>query len=458
MPLATHKHDAVITPLARPVRPAESQLATVMKTAHGENIQLAAAIVEHDTVPVIEDERDLAARPRRSRLRELKRKLRSMAHTPEIPESSVDDLPEILYHPVMQDHEVSPKGPRRSRLRELKRKLRSMAPHTFEISVVASPPIQETLALAKAPMVEVQAVEVLENAPAAALLPRGTPTIVQWEQPEDDIPSEAEVLEVLSREPITDIPFVRAEPRQSADVPAYSRIKVDLEAPEVPVRFLPHDELLTNRPQKVVFLPSLASATAIRETVDAEQSRAIFSSFYGPASNRHRWRMVGGGIVMMAALAFVGRIVMRDFVPADTQSKPPASTTVQTYPPQAVQPVAVSPAGQTTLKKVNDNWPQEPEVAQVRQLPTKSVRPPSAESSLNAVVDDSPKIRTPNAALVSRNLGPIPSPFSTVVITYGKGKVSSKTDPGRTPADKKPVAAPRKTADAARPRVVKDPN
>jgi hypothetical protein len=60
---------------------------------------------------------------------------------------------------------------------------------------------------------------VLENVPAASSI--NVPTKVDWVQPEDDIPSMEEAPEVLSMEPMTEVPTVQAERQESTIAGSY---------------------------------------------------------------------------------------------------------------------------------------------------------------------------------------------------------------------------------------------
>ena len=492
VPPVPPKHELDKNTVARPVPSANIPFAVVVE----ENSESAAIIIEPDRVSGVADEIEPAWTitansvdnlremvedpadnttaqtetveqngPRRSRLRSIKRRLRlgasrssvtsaSDAHDIQVISRNSIDEP-IAQTAAAQEQMVEAKEPRRSRLRELKRKLRSMAPNILQTKSVEPHPITEMIVPSKARSTETRAVETIETA-AAGVVSARTPRVVKWEQPDDDIPTRSDVVESLMQESGV-VPVLDAAPKEIAYAPAYSsRISIDLEPPEVPVRFLPEENLLPNRPQKVVFLPSLG-ISAIRETLD-DQSGPMFSAFYGQSSSGHRWKMVGGGIVMLAALFFVGRIATRDFAPADSESTPPVTAAGGTSPIRIEQPVSVSPASPTTVKNVRSSPPKEPEVAQAKPLPSKDDQPPSTERTRKSVVDASLKRGTPYAALIGLNLGPTQPSMSTVVITYGNGKVTSRTESGKRSIDKKPAAALKKSTDPARPRVVKVPN
>jgi hypothetical protein len=92
---------------------------------------------------------------------------------------------------------------------------------------------------------------------------------------------------------------------------------------------------------------------------------------------------------------------------------------------------------------------------QIKGLPSK-VSPLTKDRPEYTAADSSVKAQpAPKPVLVSRNFAPPPS--STLVITYGNGRIRSKVETDKSSVDKNPAPAAKKTADFTRPRIVKNP-
>lgn len=304
-----------------------------------------------------------------------------------------------------------------------------------------------------------------------------TPTLIEWEQPEDDIPSEADVLEVLSKERLTKLPVVDAMAERKADVSAieWEYPTVDLpvatvaksqpkekmtevsvlqaepeevtavrtrskpitiewetyKAPEGSFRFMP------SLPNEFEFYPTILGNAKKLEVVGLDRNDQIFSAYYGQSRRRfpaRRSLMIGGGFVALMAAFLFGSDLVVDYIGTDGSSDSVAAA--EETMRDAEKTVIVSPRRKKALKTFEKKLPKEVETS-VRE--TKVVR-----------IKKSPPLSRERSRSQNHAVKP-----STLVISSANGKVKSRTESVKKSPSERSVSAP--IASGTRPRIVKNP-
>jgi serine/threonine protein kinase len=414
-------------------------------------------------------------------------------------ESFADDLPEIPYlvsaEPAIEDfvpvienfvQESSTPTARLSRMKLLRKKLHQMAalpapeiPNNKPVPSVE--PAHVMLVQAQATPAET-AIVPAEPVEIAAIPVQSHPHKIEWDQPEDDIPSVADVLEVLGAEQLTEIPIVsleaeevpitQIEPKKTAAVAEVPkeitvdpeepeeitvvsaprrRIKIEWEKPAAPQGLLPDQRSSAHAWDEVTFVPTILGNARESKTIELDPEDSILSAY--DASSRpgfsvpYRPLMMGGGFLVLIALLLFGYDLLGNYASTENPGDSVAAKTTSAREtlPQAEQTISVSPAPQTALK--NFKKPQaEDDVADTNQskpapinesAPLSGARPPTSASQK-----------------VGKTTPLVPS---TLVISSDNGKIKMKTEPEKNSANKKPLSIADKTGGATRPRIVKDP-
>jgi len=407
-----------------------------------------------------------------------------------VQEYSFDDLPEIpdllSAEPGVvnfvpgaeidfQEKESTHAAPRRSRLKLLRRKLHlhaeSIAHGTPEIKLpLISEPVPPKNVQVQAPTKEIAAFDAEPERTMVAAV-SSVRTKIEWEQPEDDIPSVAEVLNVLSEEPLAGIPIVYAEPEAIIAVPeAANEIMVDPEEPEeitlvsAPRRqitieweqptaletFLSGQRQSVNDLDEVTFFPTILGNRRETPRMDAEPEHSILSGYYEPSrppySVPYRSITIGAGILGLIALfLFGGDVVARFSSTGSSADMVVAKTATAT---ESLPPTAPANAVLTTSKKVPkyfDNPKTDDTDADAKNSKT---APNDDRASLTGEKRETPSGK--NA--VKGSVVP-----STIVIFSENGKTMSRIEPEKRPTENKPVSIADKTTGATRPRIVKEP-
>jgi hypothetical protein len=447
---------------------------------HDQAAQELLTVPATPEIAVSENKVELAV-PRRTRITALKRKLRSLAASAQqTPVGEEEAFPRPLrrsrlkllkrklrtmVRPALRkpaaDEKAEPAMPRRSRLKMLKRKLRAMLPPIPLAAVGEALPIvepaTEKLAQAPAEITEIQFIDA-EESKTAAISTIIIPTMIDWAENGEMIPEKAEVAEVLVAEPaLAEIPSVQALPVEIAaardEIEPVSIEAVPQRASAPPV-FLPRKQ--KRRPQRVQLLDPIGTAPAVR----AHRREPLLSSYYTGPRGRRRSAMLVGGCVVLLVLGFVGRLVFSDGAQADVQRAAADAPAAQKPLPRTGKPHVEAPL----LKSVRQPEGIKEEQAagiQIMMPPARPIAPIKAVADRDDDVDDIVvRTKKPRPALVSRNYGPMGFPLiSTLVISYGNGKVTSSVEPYRNnTVDNRRVSTPSKVSEPGRPRVVKHSN
>jgi serine/threonine protein kinase len=305
-----------------------------------------------------------------------------------------------------------------------------------------------------------------------------TPTMIDWEQPED-IPSVAEVMEVMAREQIVmpepqvpvaaqaepeavvaippapkpvpkpapkaapkPMPVHVEEPEEITIVPARSRpIRIDWEQPVAARTFAPRASA------EVLFFPTLLGDAGNRTTVDPGNS--MFSTYYAAPSQTGfpisaRSVMIGGGCLALIALFLFGGDLIGKYALTGNPSDSLAAETISAKetPPNAAQTSTVLLPGKKALKNFAEPRAENDDSA-TKPLSVKEQPPVSGVRSQTSAGQNAGK----TAPLVP----------SKLVISSDNGKINRKIEPEKRSTDKTASPISGETAGATRPRIVKDP-
>ena len=302
--------------------------------------------------------------------------------------------------------------------------------------IPSAPMVLETCANESVPVREI-----------AVIAAREEPKTIANERPKD-------VVEHQGKEPVAMIPIVEPKPQRVTPLPvSTTRFTIDLEAVE------PQGLSLDDQPrrhQEAIFLPhAIKTARARTKNVGRDRRDPMFSAYARPSNNRHRMRIVGGTVAMLATAVFLGRIVVNEFT-LTNPSEPAASTTteVRTTVQEPARPAPILPVRPTTVADPKKLPPEQPVVIQAK-LATKEVQSLAKDRSRNtAAVSADINSRT----LVSQNIRSALPPASTLVITYGSGKVTSRVEPPKGSNGKGPIIPlGKKGEESTRPRIVRNP-
>jgi hypothetical protein len=276
-----------------------------------------------------------------------------------------------------------------------------------------------------------------------------TPIRIQWDQPDDDIPSEADVLAVLQQEEVP-LPEARTE------------------APTVAQEYLYDEDLSSPVLDRAEFVPVFIEAADTGKTSEPYPGQAIFSSYSSPSAARFtlgfRSLMVGGGFALLMVLYLFRGGFLSEYVgiagPSDSvvaESAPPQTALTQIPHPGAVQPADQRPAVQRELKNYETRGPDDaPDIDQPRPLNGRDAATALREKPRSVDLKPAGPSQPTKPATVDRNIRSMPSISSTLVISSENGKIRSKVEQDRRLGDKKPPSMPIKTAGLTRPRIVKD--
>lgn len=382
--------------------------------------------------------------------------------------------------------------PGRSRLKARKKRLHStITPHVFEMKetdpVPAAEPSTPVLAQTyaapqKIPIVQIETETVLNT-------PKIKPKKIEWVQPEDDIPSEAEVrevlakghvdetpvfepaperaafadavivaavavepkkieldlseddillqtdiVEILSKDEIIDIPFAIEEPDEITLVSApHSRIRVEWDRPVEWRDIYSDDEFPPADSKSVGYFPTILGNAENKSTFDRKD--AMFSAYYDGSrrfSIRSRTLMIGGGALALTLAFLFGDDFLNGYVQT-ASSNDSAAVTADSTPTSQSQiswPALVMPNGKTTLPKAGDT-------ASLRATPVllNPRKPILAGKSPAEKEKDEDKNQPSKAEPAIRNAA---NARTTLVISSDDGKVKSNVEPAKRSADTRP--------------------
>ncbi len=400
--------------------------------------------------------------------------------------TSADDLSEIPYliseepviETVVEMAKIAPAPPRRSRLKLHRKELRSKT----------APPPPNTPENVPLPIAEPTAIKLIEVQDLPVEVPAPSmPAKIEWEQPDDDIPSVANVREVLAKEQLTEIPIVQMEaeeavtvpspakqetpavqavPQKIAAVPALNkpeipvvypepeeitlvratparRIRIDWDRPAAPQRRQHAQRSFSRTPDEVTFFPTILGASGKPNPTIDPDAGPFLSAYYASPRTRssvpYRSLAIGGGFIALMALVLFGNDSIRTYVQAwgtgDSLAVKTSST--KESPPQAVPTGAVSPSRKKAIKKFREPMPEDND-----EEADRSTSSPAKQRSL---LDTK----------ISRTSGVKPAAPKTPIVTRTeKAKIKPKAEPKKESGDKKSRPGSTKTAEPSRPRIV----
>jgi serine/threonine protein kinase len=431
------------------------------------------AAIEHEPIVLIEVESDSSAAAFKEEIEAVRNSVNEMIAIPDL-------LPKKR---VVEKKIVTPAS-RVSRLKVLRKKLH---PKT-------SPPPPEIAT----PVATVQVAGV-PSEPERTAVPRpAKPAKIEWDQPEDDIPSLADVMEVRAQEHIPDAPVVQAQSEKIALVPARTKpAKVERnqivaspaamrrvlgrQAPaRIPAVQVEPEEITLVRapsrrmtiewenkradassiPDEINFFPTIMRDIEKRKTIGIDSNDAIFSAYSVASQARvsvpYRSLMIGGGLTVLIALFLFGNGSVGRYIRAWNSSDPLAATTSSAaeLPPRIEQTIAPPPS--QVVQTVAALSSKEKEL-KIFEKPLSDSDNDDTDAFRSKPVARSPAFGERPRTRGVQNVAEMPSPSSTLVIYSDNGIVKSKTELAKGSIDNKPLSGPNRSDGATRPRIVKDP-
>lgn len=409
-----------------------------------------------------------------------------------VPQISVDDRPQspnfLSVEPAIEKVVLSQNvraETRASRLKLRRRKLHlKAAPLLPETIGSNSLPAGRTPKARPIHFVPVEIAAVQAEPEITAVPVQSRPARIECDQTADDIPSVADVLEVVSREQMSEIlpepqaitaasverevaitvppmpkavlkeiPAARRGPEVITAVSARKAPRADVrsERPRVPQKRAPAAKALSRASREIAFFPTLLGDAEKRETVDADARGSMFSAYYASPSRRgfavpYRSLMIGGGFLALVALFLFGGDSLLRNVSTGSAGEPVAAQAApakETLRPASWTGTA-SPSKKKALKYFEKPQPQDANAAgnRLQPAPAKERNPFSGER---------------RRASAGHDFGMSPPLSSRPVTSPDNGKKGAKTGPEKNSANKKPLSAADKTVYGARPRIVKNP-
>jgi serine/threonine protein kinase len=265
-----------------------------------------------------------------------------------------------------------------------------------------------------------------------AVTARRRAAVVEWEQPDDDIPSVDDVLEVLSAEHIT--------PAFNVDSPA----KLEWQ-PIAQVQLRNESDS-----DEIEFFPGVMRESSESSSMDLYPNYSILST-YGPApaarfSLNYQTLLLGAGAAAVVAVFLAANLVFRGVAPNAALPAPPyiGSEPIQTDQSRVEQPSVSKTTQKTVQKQKSDEVVSNPgNLSSVDRSQVPSDVPDQKQSAKSSPVKTADK--TPAIA-------------STLVISTQNGKVRSTIETAKRSADQKPPVASNKPNMMGRPRIVVNPS
>lgn len=486
VPAATPRTSALAAAAAAPVpRPAVIQPTVVRemrKVTYTEVIQPVTAMIENKPVPVFKAESDspfttLKDESKAAVMTERGGPASDPAAVPHLlPEEPVVENVVPVIEAIQKERSVPPV----SRLSRLRMRMKKLHPRT-EPQTSEKPNHRAFPAVEPVEVTPVQVVpekrEVCEASPATVPLHRA-PAKIEWDQPEDNIPSIADVIEILSKEqtgeapavhlepekiaaamlrrqpakiernqPENDIPLkvealarrsneqlpetpaVRAEPEEITLVSAPGkRIRIDLDRPAVPQYRRPYKRSSPQNAYEVGFFPTILGDAGNGKTIDPDPKDSMFGAYYPSSQARfsapYRSLVIGGGVAVALIVLFLfGDDIVQSYSPSADLGGRSAAKIVTRQEPRPGQTEVVTPARQEVHNNFRKPMPENEEPIRAG-FASKLSKSPTAGRSSGKAPDDS--------------------------------KTRPRTEPEKKSADKKPPSGLSKTAPLTRPRIVKE--
>jgi hypothetical protein len=338
-------------------------------------------------------------------------------------------LPAIVEQTVLSEpttNETAPVLPEPAPIQAL---VLTESPH--QQSTLDEPPVIEIPAQA----IESQAApNFIEPEPdeITAVTARRKPAVIEWQLPDDDIPSVDDVIEALAKENIP----------ASFDVDHPAKLEPPAAKPRKQRPQKPRDE--------IQFLPSVMRKSDEVSSLDLYPNYSILSG-YGAAQTNfnfdYQTLVLGVGLIALVLLFFVGSSMFRQ--PYVTSQPPAVPQSIQSVfsepdPPQVSQASTAKKAPKTLQKTktddagVDDNAPSPSSVSERRPQPVSSA--PSQD-------------QTAKNTSTARSVSKPSSISSTLVISTENGKVKSTVESPKRSADQKPPIATNVVTGMGRPRI-----
>ena len=341
-------------------------------------------------------------------------------------------------------------------------------PVTDPVSIVPSPLPAAAEVLHFEPAVEppqnlfflsVEEDEVFAHVPETPVVPRK----IEWEQPEDDVPSVDKVLEVLQAEPMIDNGAFQAEMEEITVVrPQKEPLRVEWEEPEYFSQNLAATHFSPRQPIDDGFFPTILGAKPEIDTKAHLSEGSIFSAYNAlslPRTFVSKRSLAAGGVVAVAlailllnANDLMNRTTFADIVdvPATTRD----TSVQQTHPPMD-QAAVLSTPNKPTAKNVetpvtNDDLR---DMDRIRPVAISAREPQAVETTRPS----EPKAGTRQTVPEDRNTGKPSFVPSTIVIASDNGRIRSRVEPKKAAAEPDRVSMPAQTNGLTRPRIVKNP-
>ena len=282
--------------------------------------------------------------------------------------------------------------------------------------------------------------------------------LINWEQPEDDIPSIEDVIDARSQEAVPAVHAIHFEPEDSAVVAVIKRPR-SAESDE-PSTAQVSEAAIGSVPHKAIdidFFPTILGEKSRHEDARPRpQYTSILNAYDTPQAARSvPYRSISIGVVLMAVAAVIGLggdPLWRYFTaPEPDRSIAEVPNKQERMPTQSMRSAMVEPAASDS----------EQAAASFNEIP--SYDGPASASTAERPRPDSPKARSrrqarsgtvTNEAVRGKNT---PIEPSTLVITYGNGGVKSANSAQKVSREKESRPTGDRPAGATRPRIVANP-
>ena len=299
--------------------------------------------------------------------------------------------------------------------------------------------------------------------PELPIAPAAPPHVIEWELPEDDIPSIEDVIEARMSE---EAPVVRAIQFKPEDFEVAAAVQERIEAGSkssdpTPVAVVKNEARAAEAP-RFEFVPTLLDGAKQRSKPEPRRDySSIFTSYDAvdtpPRAFPYRSMFIGLGLMIIAAILGLGGDPLWRYFSESEPSRPVATTTA---------PVPAGPLPARSDRSTD------------AELPASEIEPPNSVSNSEPVEEGPEHItakrpttaapaapKTRRAAQTSAPASEQPersstnTPFapSTVVITYGSGNVRRGDTQKERPANSSSRSDAQSRSGATRPRIVQDP-
>jgi hypothetical protein len=285
---------------------------------------------------------------------------------------------------------------------------------------------------------------------------------IEWEQPEDDIPSIEDVMEARTSEETHMIRAIQFKP-EDFQVAAAVRERIEAEpkiSATTPIT-VEENGVSVAEPARFEFVPTLLDNT--KEPSKPEPRRdysSIFTS-YGPVDSTpnafpYRSMSIGLGLMIVAAIIGLGGDPLWRYFSAPEPSKPVTATAA---------PAPAGPLPARSHRSTDDEPPapeSEPPISLSDSEPVDEAPKHAEPTRSTTALPASPKARRTVRTSAPVSIPPdrtVSTPFapSTVVITYGGGNARRSDSQQERPSNGSSRSGDPSKSGATRPRIVQIP-